>query len=154
MFQSTLTLLKARLKFLRSSKKQKRKSGTPAAQPPSDAQPEKVPDVAPTLVVSLPPPMDVQPEVRYERKMGDSELSYYLPSRANGVNDMCVLSLFRPSVALGSLFPSRYLHLGFKASNHVMTRERVRVVWAILRQRHPLLAATVEMHDYDDVRFV
>ena len=35
-----------------------------------------------------------------------------------------------------------------------MTRERVRVVWAILRQRHPLLAATVEMHDYDDVRFV
>lgn len=35
-----------------------------------------------------------------------------------------------------------------------MTRERVCVVWAILRQRHPLLAATVEMHDYDDVRFV
>ena len=24
----------------------------------------------------------------YERKLGDSELSYYLPSRANGVNDM------------------------------------------------------------------
>ncbi|KAF9786669.1 hypothetical protein BJ322DRAFT_1004181 [Thelephora terrestris] len=74
-------------------------------------------------------------EVRYERKMGNSELSYYLPSRANGVNDM-------------------YLHLGFKAPTHLMERERVRVVWAILRQRHPLLAATVEMHDYDDVRFV
>ena len=31
---------------------------------------------------------DNQSEVRYERKMGNSELSYYLPSRANGVNDM------------------------------------------------------------------
>lgn len=27
---------------------------------------------------------------RYERKMGESELAYYLPSRQNGVNDMCV----------------------------------------------------------------
>ncbi len=26
----------------------------------------------------------------FERKMGDTELSYYLPSRADGVNDMCV----------------------------------------------------------------
>lgn len=26
----------------------------------------------------------------YERKMGDSELSYFLPSRENGVNDMRV----------------------------------------------------------------
>lgn len=26
---------------------------------------------------------------RFERRMGDSELSYYLPSRADGVNDMC-----------------------------------------------------------------
>lgn len=26
--------------------------------------------------------------VRLERKLGDSELSYYLPSRADGVNDM------------------------------------------------------------------
>lgn len=48
----------------------------------------------------------------------------------------------------------RYLALGFKAPIHIMKRERVRVVWAILRQRHPLLAASVEMHDYDDVRFV
>ena len=51
-------------------------------------------------------------------------------------------------------FALRYLHLGFKAPPHVIERERVRVVWAILRQRHPLLASTVEMHDYDDVRFV
>lgn len=25
----------------------------------------------------------------YERKMGESELAYYLPSRQTGVNDMC-----------------------------------------------------------------
>jgi len=29
--------------------------------------------------------------VSYERKLGDSELSYYLPGRAAGVNDMCAL---------------------------------------------------------------
>ncbi|KII94084.1 hypothetical protein PLICRDRAFT_415673 [Plicaturopsis crispa FD-325 SS-3] len=72
---------------------------------------------------------------RYERKMGDSELSYYLPSRASGVNDM-------------------YLHLGFRAPERMVRRARVRVVWSILRNRHPLLASTIEMHDYDDVRFV
>ena len=89
MFLSTLASLKTRLRALRPSKKQKRKSTVP---PSSDIPTEKAPTVAPTLVVSLPPPMDVRPEVRYERKMGDSELSYYLPSRANGVNDMCVFS--------------------------------------------------------------
>lgn len=30
------------------------------------------------------------PQLRYERKMGDTELSYFLPSRQSGVNDMCV----------------------------------------------------------------
>lgn len=29
--------------------------------------------------------------VRFERKMGDTELSYFLPSRQSGVNDMYVL---------------------------------------------------------------
>jgi hypothetical protein len=40
---------------------------------------------------------DVSPEnsvkaesVCFERKMGDTELSYFLPSRQSGVNDMCV----------------------------------------------------------------
>ena len=28
------------------------------------------------------------PGPRYERKMGDTELSYFLPSRQSGVNDM------------------------------------------------------------------
>jgi hypothetical protein len=31
--------------------------------------------------------------VSYERKLGDSELSYYLPGRAAGVNDMWVAPL-------------------------------------------------------------
>ena len=103
---------------------------------------------------SLQPPSNDQPEVRYERKMGDTELSYYLPSRANGVNDMCALPCSYTGGSLDLIFVFRYLHLGFKAPTRIMERERVRVVWAILRQRHPLLAATVEVHDYDDVRFV
>lgn len=32
--------------------------------------------------------------VCYERQLGDNELAYYLPSRANGVNDMYVLFSF------------------------------------------------------------
>ncbi|EIN13965.1 hypothetical protein PUNSTDRAFT_95410 [Punctularia strigosozonata HHB-11173 SS5] len=75
------------------------------------------------------------PVKRYERRLGDSELSYFLPSRADGVNDM-------------------YLHLGLRTTAERMDRTRVRTVWAILRQRHPLLASEVEFHDYDDVRFV
>ncbi|KAL6310142.1 hypothetical protein BKA93DRAFT_722468 [Sparassis latifolia] len=70
-----------------------------------------------------------------QRKMGDTELSYYLPSRQTGVNDM-------------------YLHLGFHAPARLTRRARVRAVWGILRLRHPLLAAQVQMHDYDDVRFI
>lgn len=69
------------------------------------------------------------------RRMGDTELSYYLPARANGVNDM-------------------YLHIGFDASDHLVQRPRVRLVWAILRTRHPLLSCSVAMHSYEDVRFV
>jgi len=89
MFLSTFASVKSRLRFLRPSKKEKRKSTAPV-QSSSDVQPEKVATAAPVLTVSLPPPINVQPEARYERKMGDTELSYYLPSRANGVNDMWV----------------------------------------------------------------
>ena len=35
-----------------------------------------------------------------------------------------------------------------------MHRERVALVWAILRMRHPLLASKIEMHDYDDIRLM
>ncbi|KAG1904712.1 uncharacterized protein F5891DRAFT_1012458 [Suillus fuscotomentosus] len=72
---------------------------------------------------------------KVERPLGNNELSYFLPSRADGVNDM-------------------YLHLGFVAPEHVVRRARVLTVWAILRIRHPLLASKVVMQDYDDVRFV
>ncbi|KAI0652039.1 hypothetical protein C8Q79DRAFT_1005272 [Trametes meyenii] len=75
------------------------------------------------------------PKHRVERKMGETELSYFLPSRQTGVNDM-------------------YLHLGFKAPARVAQRARVCTAWAILRQRHPLLSARAEMRDYDDVRFI
>ncbi|TDL28336.1 hypothetical protein BD410DRAFT_737560 [Rickenella mellea] len=70
-----------------------------------------------------------------ERRMGETELSFYLPSRADGVNDM-------------------YLHLGFRAPERLVDPARVCAVWALLRLRHPLLASTVRMSDYDDVRFV
>jgi len=149
MFQSTLALLKSTLRPLRSSKAQRGKSTVPV-----QSTSENAPAVPPTIKVSPPTPSNDQPEVRYERKMGDTELSYYLPSRDNGVNDMWALSSFSKLSSLFLFFSHRYLHLGFKAPSHIMERERVRVVWAILRQRHPLLAATVEMHDYNDVRFV
>ncbi|KAI6163872.1 hypothetical protein EDD17DRAFT_1475849 [Pisolithus thermaeus] len=70
-----------------------------------------------------------------DRRMGDTELSYYLPARSNGVNDM-------------------YLHIGFDAPAHLVQRPRVRLVWAILRMQHPLLSCSVAMHSYEDVRFV
>jgi len=47
-----------------------------------------------------------------------------------------------------------YLHLGFRAPNEFVLRERVCIVWAILRLRHPLLSSKIHMHDYNDVRFV
>ena len=57
-------------------------------------------------------------------------------------------------VPLVSLQSHRYLHLGFNAPEHLVSRSRVRSVWDILRLRRPLLAAAAQMHDYDDVRFV
>ncbi|KAJ7040460.1 hypothetical protein C8F04DRAFT_1208817 [Mycena alexandri] len=70
-----------------------------------------------------------------ERQLGETEVSYFLPSRESGVNDM-------------------YLHLGFRAPSETMKRGRVLSVWSILRLKHPLLASKVEMHDYDDIKFV
>ncbi|KAI9435803.1 hypothetical protein H4582DRAFT_1817187 [Lactarius indigo] len=78
---------------------------------------------------------DTSSPVSHERKLGDSELSFYLHGRATGVNDM-------------------YLHLGFKSPERIMVWGRVRAAWAILRMRHPLLASRVVMRDYDDLRFV
>lgn len=98
-------------------------------------------------------PVQVLRGPRYERKMGDTELSYFLPSRQTGVNDMWVV-LSRTSETSCSPASSRYLHLGFKAKESITKRSRVCAVWAILRLRHPSLCARAEMHDYNDVRFV
>jgi hypothetical protein len=88
---------------------------------------------------------------RLERQLGETEASYFLPSRESGVNDMYGnLSVFK-------CFPQpshRYLHLGFRAPSGIMKRGRVCSVWATLRLKHPLLASKVKMHDYDDIRFV
>ncbi|KAF8528124.1 hypothetical protein BU17DRAFT_39215 [Hysterangium stoloniferum] len=75
--------------------------------------------------------------LQFERQLGESELSYYLPSRADGVNDM-------------------YLHLGFRAPSRFVTSHRVALAWAIIRGRHPLLVSKVVMQpgQYEDVRFV
>ncbi|KAJ3787143.1 hypothetical protein GGU10DRAFT_417189 [Lentinula aff. detonsa] len=79
--------------------------------------------------------MHLQNPTRLERRLGDTETSYFLPSRESGVNDM-------------------YLHLGFSAQPRTLARDRLAHVWAILRLKHPLLACSVEMHNYDDIRFV
>jgi hypothetical protein len=76
-----------------------------------------------------------KPGIYLERQLGETELSYYLPSRGDGVNDM-------------------YLELGGRVNPSLIERERVRLVWAIMRLSHPLLASKVCMHDYDDVRFI
>ncbi|KZV77597.1 hypothetical protein PENSPDRAFT_7426 [Peniophora sp. CONT] len=72
---------------------------------------------------------------RYVRQLSDNEVAYFLPSRADGVNDMCI-------------------QLRVKAPLRLMHRERGALVWAILRMRHPLLASKIEMHDYDDIRLI
>jgi hypothetical protein len=91
----------------------------------------------------------------YERQLGESELSYYLPSRESGVNDMSVSSLTSRSNRTDPFTASRrYLHLGFRAPNVLVQHERVCMVWAILRLRHPLLSSKIQMHDYNDTRFV
>ncbi|KAG9043517.1 hypothetical protein FS837_009465 [Tulasnella sp. UAMH 9824] len=56
--------------------------------------------------------------------MGDTELSYYLPSRADGVNDMCMC-------------------IEFRAPRHLFAPRRVLATWAVLLLRHPSLSARV-----------
>ncbi|CUA67564.1 hypothetical protein RSOLAG22IIIB_07438 [Rhizoctonia solani] len=60
----------------------------------------------------------------FTRQLGSNELSYYLPSRADGVNDM-------------------YLHLGFHAPPELITPPRLHAIWAAQRLKHPLLASHI-----------
>lgn len=76
-----------------------------------------------------------------ERQLGDTEASYFLPSclptnesDLQGVNDM-------------------YLHLTFRAPPELVTKSRLTLVWATIRQMHPLLASKVVMNNVDDIYF-
>ncbi|KAJ6588654.1 hypothetical protein B0H19DRAFT_1248278 [Mycena capillaripes] len=73
----------------------------------------------------------------YRRTLSPNELSYFLPSRAYGLNDMC----------------SRMI---IHAPPHLISPLRIRIVWAILRLRHSLMASRVEMAPgcYEDAQFV
>ncbi|KAK7052427.1 hypothetical protein R3P38DRAFT_2860260 [Favolaschia claudopus] len=73
----------------------------------------------------------------FSRKLGPNELSYFLPSRANGLNDIFTRVVFRAPPAL-------------------ITPFRLQIVWAIIRIRHSLLACRIDMSPgcYDDARFV
>ncbi|KAJ7149075.1 hypothetical protein C8R43DRAFT_1008050 [Mycena crocata] len=82
---------------------------------------------------NVPTPVDTSRIL--QRRLGDTEISYFLPSRETGANDM-------------------YLHLGFHSPPGIMKWSRVSLVWTILRVRHLLLASKVQIHDYDDIRFV
>ncbi|ORY69307.1 hypothetical protein BCR35DRAFT_269770, partial [Leucosporidium creatinivorum] len=74
----------------------------------------------------------------FKRRLGPTEVSYYLGSRGegveSGVNDM-------------------YLHIGFKARASLMNPERLLDIWTELTSRHGLLAATVEYENVNEVRF-
>ncbi|TFK36994.1 hypothetical protein BDQ12DRAFT_736718 [Crucibulum laeve] len=87
----------------------------------------KVSDVLPTQESEI--------VTRLERHLGDTEASYFLPSRESGVNDM-------------------YLHLGCHGPIALVERPRICLIWAVLRLRHPLLASKIEMRDYNDIKFI
>ncbi|ORX40986.1 hypothetical protein BD324DRAFT_647886 [Kockovaella imperatae] len=69
------------------------------------------------------------------RLLSDNELSYFLPSRADGVNDM-------------------YLHHRLTAPSHLVEPDRVFYLWAYQLLRHPLLASHLRVRSYEDVSFV
>ncbi|CDZ97947.1 hypothetical protein [Phaffia rhodozyma] len=78
---------------------------------------------------------DEPDKLLWERKLGQAEVSYYLPSRAEGVNDM-------------------YLHLRLYAPPARFVPSRVLLVWALLRIRHPLLGSVVDQRALNDIYFV
>nr|XP_019051046.1 hypothetical protein I302_01493 [Kwoniella bestiolae CBS 10118]OCF29976.1 hypothetical protein I302_01493 [Kwoniella bestiolae CBS 10118] len=87
----------------------------------------------------LTPPQTPEFELRAKqeegRKLSDNEISYYLPSRGDGVNDM-------------------YVHHKLLASPSQMTPSRILHIWAYQLLLHPLLSSTVEFREYEDISFV
>ncbi|KAF7297206.1 hypothetical protein MIND_00953700 [Mycena indigotica] len=73
----------------------------------------------------------------FHRKLSPNELSYFLPGRVNGTNEMFLFSTVHIPPAL-------------------VTPLRVQIAWAIVRLRHVLMASRVQMSvgRYDDAQFV
>ncbi|KAF8126433.1 hypothetical protein K438DRAFT_2001417 [Mycena galopus ATCC 62051] len=73
----------------------------------------------------------------YRRTLSPNELSYFLPSRASGAND---------------LFNQMTIH----SPPSLISTPRLCIAWAILRLRHSLIACRVEMQPgrYDEAQFV
>ncbi|KAJ7485656.1 hypothetical protein FB451DRAFT_1083131 [Mycena latifolia] len=72
----------------------------------------------------------------YQRPLSPNELSYFLPSRAYGLNDM-------------------FIRITIRAAPTLVSPLRLRAAWAIMRLRHTLLACKIEMDPgrYDEARF-
>ncbi|KAJ7736888.1 hypothetical protein B0H16DRAFT_111074 [Mycena metata] len=73
----------------------------------------------------------------YRRTLSPNELSYFLPSRAYGLNDMCTRN-------------------GIHAPPSLISPQRLYIVWAIMRLRHSLMACRVDMRPgrYDEAEFI
>ncbi|KAK6906569.1 hypothetical protein I203_100555 [Kwoniella mangroviensis CBS 8507] len=81
------------------------------------------------------PELDHRTSEEQGRKLSDNEISYYLPSRGDGVNDM-------------------YVHHTLLASSSQMSPSRILHIWAYQLLLHPLLSSTVKFEDYEDMSFV
>ncbi|KAL1412681.1 hypothetical protein Q8F55_000428 [Vanrija albida] len=106
------------------------RGGMPGVDGPSSAPSRQPPD-APASVSSS---RSASPLLPVRRQLSDNELSYFLPSRADGVNDM-------------------YVHHNLRAAPDALSLQRVRLAWALGLHRHPLLASAVELRAYDDAVF-
>ncbi|KAG6911271.1 hypothetical protein DXG01_002110 [Tephrocybe rancida] len=69
----------------------------------------------------------------FERPLGDSEFAFF-PASKDGLGDM-------------------FLHLAFRAPQANVRQERVLNAWAVLRNRHPLLACNVTEEEANAPRF-
>ncbi|GAA5993870.1 hypothetical protein JCM5350_006826 [Sporobolomyces pararoseus] len=103
------------------------------------AQEVGVSDVARSFEWEIAPDSSDPSRQVLKRRLGPTEVSYYLGSRGQGskggVNDM-------------------YLHIGFRAPSELLSKERVLKIWKTLLARHTLLWSTVEFSDYYDIHFV
>ncbi|KAL7422831.1 hypothetical protein Q5752_002127 [Cryptotrichosporon argae] len=91
------------------------------------------PPITPSVDTTFLPPVDAEKKV-HSRLLSDNELSYFLPSRAEGVNDM-------------------YVHHRLIVDAHIVDTERIAAIWAYLMVKNPLLGASVRFESYERVHF-